>query len=242
MTYFEMARLCQLAHPPYGGIPGAVKVGSLGAVAYVLSGTADFSLFDSTLSGGDKVDPVTVCFPGTFDDAGWLYDLKISWMRAPGGQGDVHKGFRECWDAVADQVLKLVAGNPVRLIGHSLGGGIAQQAADSFKQVVEIVTFGEPAGGNAEWAASQAKYRKTRFVFELDPVPWLPGRLPGYWHSCPATWFDGETWGPETYLQMARMFFEKFKRPWGFARHLCEFHAIENYVAALDNGTAPTEN
>jgi hypothetical protein len=69
-----------------------------------------------------------IAFPGTDNADCWLADLNALPMSVP-GVGDVHRGFWQAWEAISVPVLAAVAGEPVTLIGHSLGAAIALLAA-----------------------------------------------------------------------------------------------------------------
>jgi predicted lipase len=69
-----------------------------------------------------------IAFPGTDNAACWVTDLDAVPMSVP-GVGNVHRGFWQAWQAIAVPVLAAVAGDPVTLIGHSLGAAIAVMAA-----------------------------------------------------------------------------------------------------------------
>jgi hypothetical protein len=69
-----------------------------------------------------------IAFPGTDNAACWVTDLNAVPVSVP-GVGEVHRGFQQAWEAISLPVLAAVAGQPVTLIGHSLGAAIALLAA-----------------------------------------------------------------------------------------------------------------
>ena len=71
---------------------------------------------------------LVVAFPGTDNVPCLEADLDIETVSVPGA-GEVHKGFWQAWDAISVDVLAAIAGNPVTLVGHSLGAAIALMAA-----------------------------------------------------------------------------------------------------------------
>jgi triacylglycerol lipase len=73
-------------------------------------------------------DGLVVAFPGTNNIASWVADLDIETMYVA-GVGDVHKGFYDAWQAIRLPVLAAVSGQPVTLVGHSLGAALALVAA-----------------------------------------------------------------------------------------------------------------
>lgn len=109
----------------------------------------------------------------------------------------MHKGFRDAQASTADtvysQVTDLLAAhgaNKVTLVGHSLGGAIAELDALMLRLrlpsnvSIKAVTFGTPRVGNPAYAAlyDNTVSDFTRVNHALDPVPILPGRRLGYQH------------------------------------------------------------
>jgi predicted lipase len=69
-----------------------------------------------------------VAFTGTENLDGWITDLDVTTvpvLRA----GNVHRGFWLAWQAISGDVLKAIDGQPVTLVGHSLGAALAVMAA-----------------------------------------------------------------------------------------------------------------
>ncbi|KAN0118544.1 Alpha/Beta hydrolase fold [Russula decolorans] len=109
----------------------------------------------------------------------------------------VHSGFAIEHKKTANQILTEVerlmgehSSTHVILIGHSLGGGIAE--LDTLFMTLNLpegttirgVTFGTPRVGNKAWATffdSQVS-NFTRVNNKRDPVPVVPGRLLGFRH------------------------------------------------------------
>ncbi|KAF8489257.1 Alpha/Beta hydrolase protein [Russula emetica] len=109
----------------------------------------------------------------------------------------VHSGFAIEHMKTANQTLTEVerlmdeySSTQVILIGHSLGGGIAE--LDTLFMTLNLpegttirgVTFGTPRVGNSAWATffdSQVS-NFTRVNNKRDPVPVVPGRLLGFQH------------------------------------------------------------
>lgn len=69
-----------------------------------------------------------IAFPGTDNAACWVADLNAVPISVP-GMGEVHRGFQQAWEAISVPVLAAIAGQPVTLVGHSLGAAIALIAA-----------------------------------------------------------------------------------------------------------------
>lgn len=71
---------------------------------------------------------LVVAFPGTNNLPCVETDLDIETIYVPGG-GNVHKGFWLAWQVIQRDVLAAINGQPVTLVGHSLGAAIALMAA-----------------------------------------------------------------------------------------------------------------
>lgn len=71
---------------------------------------------------------LVVAFPGTDNIDCWLADLDVLTVNVP-GVGEVHSGFLDAWRAISVDVLAAIDGQPVTLVGHSLGACIAILAA-----------------------------------------------------------------------------------------------------------------
>ena len=119
--------------------------------------------------------------PGSYD-AG----LREHVARAfPDMRGFVHPGMGWRlslldWDAV-ENALGRRGDAPIVVTGHSLGGGLATLAgallSDRGLSVQQVITFGAPRVGDAEFAAAY-RVPLTRFEFAHDPVPILAA--PGF--------------------------------------------------------------
>lgn len=71
---------------------------------------------------------LVVAFPGTDNLASFAADFDIEPFDVA-GVGKVYRGFWDAWDAIALPVLAAAAGQPVTLVGHSLGAAIALMCA-----------------------------------------------------------------------------------------------------------------
>jgi pimeloyl-ACP methyl ester carboxylesterase len=95
----------------------------------------------------------------------------------------VHKGFYEIWTRTQNQLNAAIPANclhaPITLIGHSLGGAIAQLWAYRFFRnfqypVVNLITFGSPAIGARASAALVGQIPRTMVRYINDLMPFLP--------------------------------------------------------------------
>lgn len=98
----------------------------------------------------------------------------------------VHIGFLSIYTSMLPQLEASIPdsskGIPVTVIGHSLGGAMAQFVAyhlkyDLFWPVVNLITFGSPAIGGSESAGLFKEIPKTMVRNEGDMIPFLPPNL-----------------------------------------------------------------
>lgn len=82
-------------------------------------------------------DGLCIAFPGTDNGDCWAADLDVEPVDVPGA-GKIHGGFWKAWEAISVDVLAAIKGQPVTLVGHSLGSSIAIAAA------VEMTISGNP--------------------------------------------------------------------------------------------------
>jgi triacylglycerol lipase len=71
---------------------------------------------------------LVIAFRGTDDLASFAADFDIAPFDVA-GVGKVYKGFWDAWEAISLPVLAAAAGQPVTLVGHSLGAAIALMCA-----------------------------------------------------------------------------------------------------------------
>lgn len=71
---------------------------------------------------------LVIAFPGTDNLDCWGADLDVMPVSVPGA-GKFHGGFWRAWQAISVPVLAAINGQPVTLVGHSLGAAIAIAAA-----------------------------------------------------------------------------------------------------------------
>ncbi|REL26499.1 lipase family protein [Thalassotalea euphylliae] len=108
-------------------------------------------------------------------------DASAALCQSPAG-GLVHEGFQNAFTKVWHQQLKqalehpLLAGKPLYVTGHSLGGALATVAARQIPATTKIAacyTFGSPRVGNDDWI-NRIKSPIYRIVNAADAVPMLP--------------------------------------------------------------------
>lgn len=221
ITHKHLAELCRDSYLEAGPAGTVAEIGGLGPKCFVVE-------------PDDSNSPTVLVFRGTADRTGWIEDLLADFVTSVNDAPEVkrHRGFFECWLAIDRQVKKAVGLRPVIITGHSLGAAIATQAAMELPGVVSLVTFGSPRVGNAAFAEAFASHHimHTRYVRDLDPVPWVPGWLAGYRHVCPATWYDGEKWGAFDWIAAA----QHAVRWWQVSRdRLWVDHEIAKYLEAM---------
>ena len=192
---------------------------------------AAWQLDDSRFVAADETEcfvawtpaAVVVAFRGTASPGDWLADLNIQSTKRD--YGIVHRGFYTAFKAVEPQLraaLGGVAGRPIVLTGHSLGGALAAVAAaewaDAFP-VASLYTYGQPATGKhgfANFLAAKYPDRIFRVVNDDDIVPQVP---PTFEHVGRLLRFDGsgnlrpgtESVGTDTARVMSRPGFDRLR-------------------------------
>jgi len=113
---------------------------------------------------------IIIAFRGTYSLVNALADLSLArqeYLPYPDAECDgctVHAGFLESWvqtekiiGSVVGDLLQQYPGYKLELVGHSLGAAVAALAALDFSgrswdADIKVTTFGEPKGGNNEFA------------------------------------------------------------------------------------------
>ena len=157
---------------------------------------------------------IVVAFRGSSTLENWIENIQTSKVpeQSVACSGCmVHKGFHDAWRSIAKQVVARVLwlrtavaqDASVFVVGHSLGGALAQFAA--IELAVEhnlrpsgVFTFGCPRVGNANFShfANATLVNEWRVTHWKDPVPHLPfvsGPYPsvaGYWHTPREVFYD----------------------------------------------------
>ncbi|KAG8854907.1 hypothetical protein FRB96_007307 [Tulasnella sp. 330] len=120
--------------------------------------------------------------------------LPLSYFPGISSNIQVHGGWLNTFERSAATTLATVktiiaarASSNITVVGHSLGGALANLNAVHLKlqlpsSNVKIVTFGEPRVGNRAWADYASTFDITRITHSRDPIPAFPARLIGYVH------------------------------------------------------------
>jgi triacylglycerol lipase len=92
--------------------------------------TPDIGVADSASRAIVRVTPDGLCvvFPGTDNWRCVMADLDVTPFEVA-GIGKVYRGFWNAWSAISLPVLAAAAGQPVTLVGHSLGAAMALMCA-----------------------------------------------------------------------------------------------------------------
>jgi pimeloyl-ACP methyl ester carboxylesterase len=128
-----------------------------------------------------------VAFRGTQPES--LFDIGVdasAGLVAWRGEGRVHLGFRDAFEAVREDVENWVSSaglgaDQLLVCGHSLGGALATLAGALWRQA-KIVTIGSPRVGDGPFAASVSGPRCQRIFNCCDLVARVPPRELGYDH------------------------------------------------------------
>jgi hypothetical protein len=127
---------------------------------------------------------LVIAFPGTDNPECVIADLDAI-AEPVAGAGDLHRGFWQAWQAIAIDVLAAINGQPVTLVGHSLGAALALMCAiemtSSGNSPAAVYAF-EPPRVSTSLAprALLAKVPLHLYKNGADLVPELP---PGWRHA-----------------------------------------------------------
>jgi triacylglycerol lipase len=98
---------------------------------------------------GTRTGEVLIAIRGTVDLTDWITDLNVGFEKGPSGD-KVHAGFLRSFNSFKkdiDTALNKIGSSAVHVVGHSLGGALANLTADYAKQrgvEVKVYTFGAP--------------------------------------------------------------------------------------------------
>jgi len=111
-------------------------------------------------------------------------------------QAAVHEGFWKAWQVLKDQAVSAMSSlktkhgtNSVLLVGHSLGGAMASNAALDLQLnngfSTSVMTFGAPRAGNDEYhkAVGARLSSNWRITHNNDLVPHVPMQKLGFYHT-----------------------------------------------------------
>ncbi|WP_186211178.1 lipase family protein [Burkholderia gladioli] len=127
---------------------------------------------------------LVVAFPGTDNAASWLADLEVLPVDVA-GVGRLHRGFWDAWSVIAPAVVAAIGGQPVTLVGHSLGAALAICAAaaltSSARPPVAVYGFEPPrVAAGPRLGLLLAGVPVNLFKNGNDVVPDVP---PGWQHA-----------------------------------------------------------
>ena len=131
---------------------------------------------------------LVVAFRGSDNADSWLTDFDVETVDVAGA-GPVHRGFWQAWQAISVDVLAAINGQPVTLVGHSLGICLALMCAIemtiSSNPPAAIYGF-EPARVSPGVGVRTLLAKVPVFLTKNgnDLVPDLP---PGWQHAAPLT-------------------------------------------------------
>lgn len=159
---------------------------------------------------GHSKEEIVVAFRGSSSLDNWIHDIdirKIPYGNVPGAQ--IHNGFWTAYKLVKNQIEphlldlhKQFPHLPIVINGHSLGAalGVILSLEISHNSIINpknitVINFGQPRVGNKEFALyfEQTIGTHYRVVHKTDPVPHLPLKGFGFYHSGPEIWFQNET-------------------------------------------------
>jgi len=180
------------------------------------AGLTEFAYFDVNetqcyVANNDEFAIMSCRGTESFSLADWATDFDYTLVPAQNG-GNIHQGFKvaldDVWEPLSAHVAKLKAeGKSLWFTGHSLGGALAQSAADRIClstascEVDGVYTYGSPGTGDQAYADDfHAPHYRT--VYYNDPVPRLSGSLFGYTHNPGEIIYfdyDGNYTGQQTY-------------------------------------------
>jgi triacylglycerol lipase len=183
----ECARLAYIRFENGGGTEGTLKnalatFGYRDFVGFFTSGEKVGRFrFDTRAFAVVSADRTAlVVFRGTQPDSFGNIAADASFLPTGwAGRGKVHSGFWGSLQEALDPILTwLDSALPSRLIitGHSLGAAQATLLA-GIRREAELVTFGSPLVGDADFAASFAGRKMARYVDCLDLVTRVPALI-----------------------------------------------------------------
>lgn len=147
-------------------------------------------------------DAAVLAFRGTENLSDWKTNSRF--IAKGGPLGKTHRGFLAAWQSIAPAVEAAlqdadIAGRPLWITGHSLGGGLAVVAAAAFiekgRPVQGLYTYGQPRVGDNDFVREFDRRfpgRYFRYVNNTDLVPRVPPWSFGYRHAGHLRYFDAD--------------------------------------------------
>jgi len=155
---------------------------------------------------------VLLVFRGTTNDSvstaikNWAVNLDFCKIQPFDSHPDVevHGGFWNAWQSLKTQIVPRVAGllkahnaNTVRVVGHSLGGAMATNAAVDLKMEhgwsTSVINFGSPRVGDINY---QELIKTTvpfwRVTHDADLVVHVPPQWAGFYHGSTEIFFQDD--------------------------------------------------
>lgn len=193
-TRFDWKTALSLAYASRLAYENSVLVRDIATNTWGFS-TCDFIEADDTQCFvASSSEAVLLSFRGTENLGDWLGNLNVIATTRP--YGKVHRGFLGAFQVVVSELrsrLSSLAGRPLLVTGHSLGGALATVAAAEWQGAVPIswiYTYGQPAVGMGGFPAFVSQHHPgnfVRFVNDDDIVPRVP---PAYRHVGRLLHFD----------------------------------------------------
>lgn len=197
---------------------------------------------------------VVLVFRGTEDARDWATNLQVGKrkLKVAGRTIRLHAGFLRSYQQVGSRIEAALdrtlaqRSRPLFVIGHSLGGALAQiaTAVSRRPELAACYTYGAPRVA-ATWFRRTLRAPHHRVVNGWDVVPIVPPVLLGYGHTGqshnlrrdpPATVITaGRSAWRATWINVRSLAGLAFGRDWVGLRD----HEIENYVVRLDSVAAP---
>ena len=149
---------------------------------HLLNHSTGFGYIGEGRNGGRFEGELVIAFRGTAGIADTLTDLHCGVTVGPNYKA-VHAGFNRTFESIKPQlaaILSKVGNRPVHCVGHSLGGALANLAANwiksQYKVPVKLYTFGSPRVGCNPFAMQTETNLNGiyRAVHRSDPVPMVP--------------------------------------------------------------------
>ncbi|KDQ27507.1 hypothetical protein PLEOSDRAFT_1042646 [Pleurotus ostreatus PC15] len=205
-TYDNLVKYAKFAAAAYETNSKCKKPLGLG---FDLNGTQGYLVID------DKAKEVILSFEGTFSPKDILTDIQF-WRTAlktasySDPKASVHAGFQKAWLVIEKTIMDTAArfvkekkGYKWTIVGHSLGGAIAEYASLAIKakypdlKLTEYTYgMGAPRAGNDVWVKDLEKVVGANNIYR-DIVPTMLGHWLGYKHPGTEYWQFKEPSSPE---------------------------------------------